>query len=107
MLDASQECTAYYYAPSATAVQAGKFPTIWQNATILPNDSDAQALWAKIEPSVPTNIQPKGTRSSSTQGVTYDTATDPDCCEYLVRYQAVGAPAQRIRERSGHLTPLA
>ncbi|VDB96845.1 unnamed protein product [Peniophora sp. CBMAI 1063] len=77
--DATQECTAYYYAPSATAVQGGKFPTIWQNASILPSDTEAQAVWAKIEPSVPTNIQPKGTRTSSTQGVTYDAATDPDC----------------------------
>ncbi|KZV64536.1 carbohydrate esterase family 4 protein [Peniophora sp. CONT] len=77
--DATQECTAYSYPSVAAAVAAGQFPPIWQNASLLPSDSTAQALWAKISPSVPTNIQPKGNRASSLANVTYDAVTDPDC----------------------------
>ena len=77
--DPQLECTPYYYPP---ADQWGdQFPTTWQPATILENDNDAQAMWANISKSVPTNIQPKGQLTGSTIGVNYDPVADPDCCE--------------------------
>ncbi|KAI0034824.1 hypothetical protein K488DRAFT_44649 [Vararia minispora EC-137] len=77
--DPTLECTAYYYAPVGTALAAGEFPTVWQSATLLPNDTEGQQIWASIQPSVPTNIQPKGNRNSSLANVTYDAVADPDC----------------------------
>jgi hypothetical protein len=41
------------------------FPTIWQRATLLPNVTAEQVLWAKIQDSVP-NIPPKGQLNGST-----------------------------------------
>ena len=57
------------------------FPTIWQPATLLANDSDGQALWQKIASGVP-NITPKGQLNGSTTNVTYDSVNDPACCEW-------------------------
>ncbi|KAG7449836.1 glycoside hydrolase/deacetylase [Guyanagaster necrorhizus] len=74
--DPSQECTAYYYAPSATKISS--FPTIWQPASIVANDSAAQAKWQSIMGSVPTNITAKGTSTGNFTNVTYS-ASDPDC----------------------------
>ena len=79
--DPTQECTPYYYAPSANLIH--NFPTIWQPATILPTDTAAQAKWASISSSVPTNIQPRGTAMGDFSNVTYDTVNDPACCECL------------------------
>ncbi|KAH8986775.1 chitin deacetylase [Lactarius hatsudake] len=75
--DPNLECTPYYYAPSGQFVNT--FPPIWQPATLLANDTDGQALWAKIAPSIPTNILPKGQLNGSTINVTYDSVNDPDC----------------------------
>ncbi|ETW76379.1 carbohydrate esterase family 4 protein [Heterobasidion irregulare TC 32-1] len=75
--DPTQECTPYYYAPSANYIH--NFPTIWQPATILPTDTAAQAKWASISSSVPTNIQPRGTAMGDFSNVTYDTVNDPAC----------------------------
>jgi hypothetical protein len=75
----NEECTPYYYAPSATQIH--NFPTIWQPASILPNDTEAQQAWAAIQPQVPTNISVKlgtilGNFSNFTPTYSY---TDPDC----------------------------
>src|SRR6266404_6970523 len=56
--DPNQECTPYYYAPVGNAIH--NFPPVWVPATLLANDSQGQALWAKISASIPTNILPKG-----------------------------------------------
>ncbi|KIM63269.1 carbohydrate esterase family 4 protein [Scleroderma citrinum Foug A] len=75
----SQECTIYYYAPVANARYS--FPTVWTVATILSNDTNAQAKYNDIAPGIP-NIAPKGTQPGSLTGnwtnFTYS-ATDPDC----------------------------
>lgn len=76
--DPNVECTVYSYAPVAQNIH--NFPTIWQPATLLANDSDGQALWQKIAPGVP-NIPAKGQLNGSTINVTYDSANDPACCE--------------------------
>ncbi|OAX33219.1 glycoside hydrolase/deacetylase [Rhizopogon vinicolor AM-OR11-026] len=65
------------------ATLAGKFPTIWQPATIVSNDTDAQAKYQSIQSQIP-NIQPKGTQPASLEGdfsnftPTYP-SSDPDC----------------------------
>ncbi|KAI0067440.1 glycoside hydrolase/deacetylase [Artomyces pyxidatus] len=71
------ECTPYYYAPVSTQIH--NFPPIWTPATILANDTAAQAKWNSIAASIPTNILPKGQPNGSTINVTYDTVNDPDC----------------------------
>jgi len=76
--DASAECTVYYYAPVAT--QLGSFPTIWQPATLLANDTAGQAKWKSIQGSIPTNIPVKGTITGNFSGFTPSySPTDPDC----------------------------
>ncbi|KAK0201236.1 carbohydrate esterase family 4 protein [Desarmillaria ectypa] len=72
--DMTEECTPYYYAPSASHISS--FPPIWQVATILSGDTVAQAKWQSISSSIPTNIS--GTPSGNFSNVTY-TAADPDC----------------------------
>jgi len=83
--DPNLECTPYYYAPSGQFVNT--FPPIWQPATLLANDTEGQALWAKISPSIPTNILPKGQLNGSTINVTYNSVNDPDCCELPFSFQ--------------------
>ncbi|OAX32107.1 glycoside hydrolase/deacetylase [Rhizopogon vinicolor AM-OR11-026] len=62
---------------------AGKFPAVWQPATIVSNDTDAQAKYQSIQSQIP-NIQPKGTQPASLGGdfsgftPTYP-SSDPDC----------------------------
>ena len=51
------DCVPYYYPPVGDAIHS--FPPIWQPASILPDDTNAQAKWEDIEPNVPTSIQPK------------------------------------------------
>jgi hypothetical protein len=77
--DPNAECTVYSYPPVAQNIH--NFPTIWQPATLLANDSAGQALWQKIAPGVP-NIAPKGQLNGSTINETYDIVNDPDCCEW-------------------------
>ncbi|KAF8656450.1 hypothetical protein AX16_002535 [Volvariella volvacea WC 439] len=55
------------------------FPTIWQPAVILSNDTNAQAKWDQIKGNVPTNISVKSVPGNSTNNTsTYD-PSDPDC----------------------------
>ncbi|KAJ3716638.1 putative chitin deacetylase [Lentinula raphanica] len=75
--DPVEECTAYYYAPVSNALDG--FPTIWQPATILSNDTEAQSIWANISQSVPTNIYPHGDIYGDWNDTTYNVAEDPDC----------------------------
>lgn len=80
--DPTEECTAYYYAPVAAV--KGNFPTIWEPASILSNDTAAQDKWNEISSSIPTNITVKGLNETSAltgnfTGITYDYGTDPDC----------------------------
>ncbi len=83
--DPNAECTVYSYPPVAQNIH--NFPTIWQPATLLANDSDAQAQWQKIASGIP-NIPPKGQLNGSTINVTYDSANDPDCCKCHFLYPA-------------------
>jgi hypothetical protein len=71
-------CTPYYDA--TVAPYTHNFPTIWQPATLLANDTAGQAMWNKIAGSIP-NIPPKGQLTGSTINVTYDNVNDPDCCK--------------------------
>ena len=59
-------------------IQQKKVPTIWQTAEIVSTDTDAMNLYNKISPSIPSDIQPRGTRAGDFTGVSYP-ATDPDC----------------------------
>ncbi|KAK0241221.1 carbohydrate esterase family 4 protein [Armillaria nabsnona] len=91
--DPSVECTAYYYAPSATQIHS--FPTVWQPASILANDTVAQAKWQSIMGSIPTTILPKGTSTGNFTNVTYS-ASDPDCWwsyHQCVQPKLAGLPA--------------
>jgi hypothetical protein len=69
-----------YYDPASGPYVHTNFPTVWQPATLLANDSAGQAMWNKIAGSIP-NIAPKGQVNGSTINVTYNTAADSDCCE--------------------------
>jgi hypothetical protein len=73
-------CTPYY--DPTVGANIHNFPTVWQPATLLANDSAGQAMWNKIAGSIP-NIPPKGQLNGSTINVTYNTGTDSDCCESL------------------------
>lgn len=92
--DPNAECVAYNYPPVSSRI--AQFPPVWQIASILPSDTDAQTMWAGIQPSVP-NIAPKvctfflrycfdflfisrlqGTPTGNISNVSYP-ATDPDC----------------------------
>ncbi|KAN0061983.1 hypothetical protein ACQY0O_005978 [Thecaphora frezii] len=75
-----EECTAYTV-PEVTAIQK-KFPTPWDNATILSDDTEAQQVWQSIKNSgiIPTYIKPKGTVNGDFSAFTptYN-KSDPDC----------------------------
>jgi len=75
--DPATECTAYYYAPVTEALDG--FPTIWQPASILSNDTAAVTSWANISKTVPTNIYPNGDIYGDWNNTAYNTATDPQC----------------------------
>ncbi|KAJ3920274.1 putative chitin deacetylase [Lentinula edodes] len=75
--DPVEECTAYYYAPVTDALDG--FPTIWQPASILSNDTEALNTWANISQSVPTNIYPHGDIYGDWNDTSYNVASDPDC----------------------------
>ncbi|CAO1631478.1 unnamed protein product [Parajaminaea phylloscopi] len=75
--DPTQECT-YYYLPEVNALLPN-YPTIWQTANILSNDSTAQNLFNTIKGSIPSDVKVKaGTRAGDFSNVSY-TASDPDC----------------------------
>ncbi|KAF8814591.1 carbohydrate esterase family 4 protein [Phlegmacium glaucopus] len=73
--DPDTGCTPYKYAPVADAL--GSFPTIWQPASILPDDNNAQAKWDSIRAGIP-DISPKGTGAGDFSGLEYS-SSDPDC----------------------------
>ncbi|KAN0137536.1 glycoside hydrolase/deacetylase [Lactarius tabidus] len=75
--DPNLECTVYSYAPVAQVIST-QFPPIWQPASVLASDSQAQSMWANISGSIP-NIAPKGQLNGSTINETYNAAADPDC----------------------------
>ena len=56
ILDPNKECEPYFHPPIVNALAS--FPPIWQSATILPGDTNAQAKWDSIKANVP-NISPK------------------------------------------------
>ncbi|KAG7441949.1 carbohydrate esterase family 4 protein [Guyanagaster necrorhizus] len=58
------------------AITGYSLPSIWQPATILPDDAEAQAKWQSISGSIPTNIS--GTPTGDFSDVSYPT-DDPDC----------------------------
>ncbi|KAF9475036.1 glycoside hydrolase/deacetylase [Pholiota conissans] len=69
------ECDVYYYEPVANALAS--FPNIWDQATILSEDTNALAKWASIQPNVP-DISTKGTPTGDFSNITYS-SDDPDC----------------------------
>ncbi|KAF9220646.1 carbohydrate esterase family 4 protein [Gyrodon lividus] len=77
--DPTEECTPYYYAPVGQAVN--QFPPLWTPATILSDDTNAQAKYQSIQSQIP-NIAPKGTQPASLEGnwsgESYP-SSDPDC----------------------------
>lgn len=78
-VDVSTECTAYGYAP-VTQI-ASSFPAIWQTASILSTDSEAQQLFASINATVNSKLPndvPHGTPTGNWTGVSYS-SSDPDC----------------------------
>lgn len=74
--DPAVECTPYYYPPSDQYIH--KFPPVWAPAKLLNSDTEGQAMWSRIQGSIP-NIPPKGQLDDSTRGVNYDDDADPDC----------------------------
>jgi hypothetical protein len=75
--DPTVECQAYFYAPVTDALDG--FPTIWQPASILSNDTAALNSWANISQTVPTNIFPNGDIFGDWNNTAYNTAEDPQC----------------------------
>ncbi|KAF8900822.1 carbohydrate esterase family 4 protein [Gymnopilus junonius] len=73
--DARKECEPYHHAEIADAL--GSFPPIWQAASIVSGDSNAEAKWASIQPNVP-DIPPKGNLEGNVEGINYP-SDDPDC----------------------------
>lgn len=72
----AEECTAYYI-EEVNALASG-YPTIWSVASIPASDSYASSIFSAMQTGIP-NISPKGTTNGDFSGVTYDTASDPDC----------------------------
>ncbi|CDS02222.1 related to Chitin deacetylase precursor [Sporisorium scitamineum] len=78
--DAKAECTAYNL-PEVAAL-AKQFPVPWDNATILPGDTEAQNVWNSIKASgiIPTGISPKGKVNGDFSAFTPTyPQNDPDC----------------------------
>lgn len=74
--DPQQQCTAYSYQPVLDAIS--QFPPIWQPATIVKGDTEAQSLWDRISPNIP-QIAPKGTLDGNFSSVVSYPSSDPDC----------------------------
>ncbi|SPO25779.1 related to Chitin deacetylase precursor [Ustilago trichophora] len=80
ILDPKQECTAYNL-PEIAAIQK-QFPVPWDNATILPGDTEAMNVWNNIKASgiIPAGITPKGKVNGDFTSFTPTYPhTDPDC----------------------------
>ncbi|ODN81630.1 hypothetical protein L202_02035 [Cryptococcus amylolentus CBS 6039] len=77
--DVATECTYYSYEP-ATSVTS-QFPTIWESASLLSNDTEATELFSKINSTLNEKLPddvPHGTSTGDWTGVNYD-SSDPDC----------------------------
>lgn len=80
--DPAQECTAYNY-PGLDG-QLDQYPPIWQIASIVAGDTEAQAaLYAITNATDFPNIPPKGTPQGDFSTVQYN-ASDPDCWSVFV-----------------------
>lgn len=78
--DPTQECT-YYDVPIRDTMNAtNTWPQLWEIATIPPADTEAQALYNALLPSIP-KIAVKGTPDGNFANFTptYDGVNDPDC----------------------------
>lgn len=78
--NSKQECTPYNL-PEIAAIKS-QFPVPWQNATILPGDTQAQQVWSSIQASgiIPAGITPKGLVDGNfTMFTPTYPHTDPDC----------------------------
>ncbi|KAF6754809.1 carbohydrate esterase family 4 protein [Ephemerocybe angulata] len=73
--ESNSGCKPYYYGPVNT--QLSSFPTIWEPATILHGDTNAESKWDSIKANVP-KIPPKGTPNGDFSGLNYSDADD-DC----------------------------
>ena len=72
---------AYSYAPWADLKP--KYPTIWETASMVDGDTDAQALFEKINATVNEkvpNIQPRGTSNGDWTGVNTTGLNTPEVC---------------------------
>lgn len=77
--DPEYECTAYSYQPVLD--MKPNYPSIWNTAYLMPNDTEAAEIFATVNASVNSivpNIQPRGTPAGDWSGVNYN-ASDPDC----------------------------
>ena len=72
---------AYSYAPWADLKP--KYPTIWETASMVDGDTDAQALFEKINATVNEkvpNVQPRGTSNGDWTGVNTTGLNTPEVC---------------------------
>lgn len=77
--DINQQCAPYSY-QLITSLKPN-YPTVWQTATLLPNDTEAQTLFTQINSTLNSKFAtdlPRGTNNGNFTGVAYN-ATDPDC----------------------------
>ncbi|KDN53380.1 carbohydrate esterase family 4 protein [Tilletiaria anomala UBC 951] len=74
------QCKPYYI--ESVSAFSKEFPPVWEIADILPNDTEAQQIWQRIQASgkIP-DIAPRGLPTGSMQGngSRYDAVADPDC----------------------------
>ncbi|KAJ4465667.1 carbohydrate esterase family 4 protein [Lentinula edodes] len=70
--DPNEECSPYSY--PAVVNQLSAFPSIWEAASILSDDSAAQAKWDSISANIPSNISVKTQPPASNYS-----SDDPDC----------------------------
>lgn len=78
--NAAQECTAYYV--EALSAISSSFPTVWETATIVSGDTEANSVWTAIQNSgiIPSDVAQKGTGGKGDfTGITYSASSDPDC----------------------------
>ncbi|KAJ3807322.1 carbohydrate esterase family 4 protein [Lentinula aff. lateritia] len=72
--DPNEECSPYSYPPVVNQLSA--FPSIWEAASILSDDSAAQAKWDSISANIPSNISVKVLTQPPASNYSSD---DPDC----------------------------
>ncbi|WVF68803.1 hypothetical protein IAT40_003575 [Kwoniella sp. CBS 6097] len=100
--DPNQECTGYSYQPVLDV--KSQFPTIWETAALVNGDSEASALFAKINQTVNEkfpNATPKGTKAGDWSASASYNATDPDC---WWTYKQCTTPAESLNIAADHTT---